>query len=245
MLKILSYNVHQGLSALRKVDVTRDIASLLKTSGADIVCLQEVWQKHGVSEQQLEKMADNNWDFQIYERNAVFPAGSQGNAILSRFPIIRYRNVDISLFPFEQRGFLHAELSVGGTLLHVICVHLGLVRYERHYQLKEMSLYVEKNTKHSEPLIVAGDFNDWRKRDVKPYAQTMELEEAMVASTGSYARTYPAYLPLLSLDRIYFRNLRLELAQPKRPSFLPGLSDHIPLECAFSFPPAARTKSPP
>ncbi len=243
MLKVLSYNVHQGLSALRRVDITQGIASLLKTSGADIVCLQEVWQRHGVSEQQLEQLCDNNWDFQIYERNAVFPEGAQGNAILSRFPIMRYRNVDISLLPFERRGFLHAELKMNNMILHVICVHLGLVRYERHHQLKEMSLYVEKNIKRTAPLIVAGDFNDWRKRDVKPYAQTMRLQEAMVVSTGSYARTYPAYLPLLPLDRIYFRNLRLELAHPKIHNFHLGLSDHIPLECAFSFPPVERRKS--
>lgn len=240
MFKVLSYNIHQGLSAFRKMDATQAIASLLKTSGADIVCLQEVWQKHGVSEMQLEQVADKNWDFKIYERNAVLPDGAQGNAILSRFPILNYRNVDISLFPFEHRGFLHAELDLGGALLHVICVHLGLITLERHFQLKEMSLYVEKNIRQTAPLIIAGDFNDWRKKDVKPYAQTMRLQEAIQNSTGSFARTYPAYFPWLCLDRIYFRNLRLEVAQPKPHTYAQGLSDHIPLECAFSFPPASK-----
>lgn len=83
---------------------------------------------------QYEFLADSLWEGFAYGRNAVYPDGDHGNALLSRFPISRYQNVDISVAGEEKRGMLHCELTVpgyAGTPLHMICVHLGLREQDR------------------------------------------------------------------------------------------------------------------
>ncbi|WP_341472945.1 endonuclease/exonuclease/phosphatase family protein, partial [Pseudomonas viridiflava] len=56
-----------------------------------------------------------------------------------------------------------------------------------------------------EPVIVAGDFNDWRQR-ADALLQGTGLHEAFVERFGAPAKSFPARWPLLRLDRIYVRN---------------------------------------
>ncbi|MFZ2389941.1 MAG: endonuclease/exonuclease/phosphatase family protein, partial [Polaromonas sp.] len=81
----------------------------------------------------------------------------------------------------------------------------------------------------SAPVIVAGDFNDWRRRAHAVLAQGANLHEVFVQAYGKAARTFPARLPVLALDRIYVRNAigHAPLVLPIRP--WSHLSDHAPL----------------
>jgi endonuclease/exonuclease/phosphatase family metal-dependent hydrolase len=78
------------------------------------------------------------------------------------------------------------------------------------------------------PLLVAGDFNDWRRRGHALMAQC-GLTEVFLAAHGRLARTFPARLPLLPVDRIYVRDL--QASTPRVLSARPWshLSDHAPL----------------
>ena len=79
------------------------------------------------------------------------------------------------------------------------------------------------------PLVVAGDFNDWRVRAHSVLRRCAGLHEVFVHAGGQAARTFPARLPLLRLDRIYVRNAAVHrpVALPRRP--WTHLSDHAPL----------------
>ena len=79
------------------------------------------------------------------------------------------------------------------------------------------------------PLIVAGDFNDWRRRAHTLLEREVGLREVFVAAYGESARTFPARFPILSLDRIFVRNasVHLPVALPRKP--WSHLSDHAPL----------------
>ena len=79
------------------------------------------------------------------------------------------------------------------------------------------------------PLIVAGDFNDWRRRADAVLWQGARLREVFVTAYGVPAKTFPARLPLLALDRIYVRNAsaHLPVVLPRKP--WSHLSDHAPL----------------
>ena len=80
-----------------------------------------------------------------------------------------------------------------------------------------------------EPVVVAGDFNDWRRRAHRILARDAGLKEVFVQADGHSARTFPARYPLLQLDRIYVRNARAHspVILPRRP--WSHLSDHAPL----------------
>ena len=79
------------------------------------------------------------------------------------------------------------------------------------------------------PLVVAGDFNDWRQRAHRVLERRAGLCEVFVHAHGRAAKTFPARFPVLQLDRIYVKNVRTHapVALPRRP--WSHLSDHAPL----------------
>jgi endonuclease/exonuclease/phosphatase family metal-dependent hydrolase len=108
------------------------------------------------------------WSDYAYGRNAVYPEGHHGNAVLSRFPIEYYENRDISVGNSEKRGLLYCRIvPPQSAALHVICVHLGLRADQRQAQLTMLAEWVN-TLPAGEPVVVAGDFNDWRQQANQP-----------------------------------------------------------------------------
>jgi len=216
----------------------------LRALNADLVFLQEVAgrndthaRRHGTwpLEPQHEFLADQMWQDHAYGRNAVYDAGEHGNAILSRFPILRWENQDVSTHRFESRGLLHAEIEVPGwpEPLHCVCVHLALTARGRGRQLERLRQRVERMVPPDAPLIVAGDFNDWywRHRATHEFAHPLNMHEVFEAGGGSPARSFPALLPFLRLDRIYVRGFRVCGANVQRARGWRHSSDHRALTC--------------
>jgi endonuclease/exonuclease/phosphatase family metal-dependent hydrolase len=150
---------------------------------------------------------------------------------MSKFPIVEYRNHDVSVAGPEKRGLLHCQLQVPGheQQVHVICVHLGLAESHRQQQLELLAEISHTEVPEGAPLIVAGDFNDWRRRANDMLLNAAGLKEVFVTAYGEPAKTFPAIFPILSLDRIYVRNcsVHLPVVLPRRP--WSHLSDHAPL----------------
>jgi endonuclease/exonuclease/phosphatase family metal-dependent hydrolase len=239
-VKVLTVNTHKGFTFFNRRFILHELRDAVREVGADIVFLQEVLGTHsGHSSRfsnwpemsQYEFLADSIWTDFAYGRNAVYPDGDHGNALLSKFPIIHYENRDASISGPERRGLLHCVLRAPGAAsdIHAICVHLGLQEAHRRKQIDMLCDLIRTEVPHDAPLLVAGDFNDWRLRVGRILAQRAGLQEVFVAANGRAARTFPARWPLLALDRIYVRNVRVH--QPVELSFRPWshLSDHAPL----------------
>ena len=238
--KVLTVNIHKGFTFFNRKFILSELRDAVRSVGADVVFLQEVTGshlKHGkkfdnyTDEPHYEFLADAIWPQFAYGRNAVYTHGHHGNALLSKFPIIRSENRDISISGPERRGMLHCELQVPGRShnIHAICVHLSLMETHRTQQLKMLSDLVCQEIPARAPVVVAGDFNDWRLRAHAQLARGANLREVFVQANGQAARTFPARMPLLQLDRIYVRN-----TASHSPIVLPGkpwshLSDHAPL----------------
>lgn len=239
-LRLLTVNTHKGFTALNRRFILHELRDAVRHVSADIVFLQEVMGAHEVHSSQVadwpdaphyEFLADSMWKDFAYGRNAVYPEGHHGNAVLSKFPIVRYENCDVSVEGPEKRGLLHCVLDVPAfhREVHAICVHLGLRESHRDEQLRLLCQRIDHEVPPDAPLFIAGDFNDWRLRAHARLARCAGLHEVFVESEGQAARTFPARWPLLRLDRIYVRN-----AQVTRPFKLPRrpwthLSDHAPL----------------
>lgn len=144
---VLTVNTHKGFTALNRRFILPELREAVRAVSADVVFLQEV---HGTHEQhpqrydnwptmpQYEFLADSLWPQFAYGRNAVYPAGDHGNALLSKFQIIRHDNLDVSISGHENRGILHCVLRLpgDGPEVHAICVHLGLHEAHRNEQLR-------------------------------------------------------------------------------------------------------------
>ncbi|SQF97750.1 endonuclease/exonuclease/phosphatase [Paucimonas lemoignei] len=236
-LNVLTMNMHMGFGFFNRRFILPELRDAVRNVSADIVFLQEVHGEHQNHAQrvkdwpttsQYEFLADSMWTDFAYGRNAVYPHGHHGNALLSKYPIISHENLDISIHGTEERGLLHCVLQVPHFgQVHAICVHLGLRESHRRQQLKLLAELLER-LPESAPVIVAGDFNDWRKR-ADALLEGTGLHEVFVDRFGAPAKSFPARWPLLCLDRIYVRNATTD--RPKVLSNRPWshLSDHAPL----------------
>ena len=238
--KVLTANIHKGFSPLNRNFMLHDLRDAVRKVSADVVFLQEVQGSHikhatrvanFPQTPQYEFLADSIWSQFAYGRNAIYDHGHHGNALLSKFPITHFENHNISIAGPEKRGMLHCVMQVPGraTTIHAICVHLSLAENHRRKQLALMCQMVRRDIPDDAPLIVAGDFNDWRNHTHPFLERELGLKEVFVSATGHAARTFPARMPMLQLDRIYVRN-----AAVHAPMVLPGrpwshLSDHAPL----------------
>ncbi|WDE08192.1 endonuclease/exonuclease/phosphatase family protein [Thalassomonas viridans] len=236
-IKVLSYNIHKGMNMGNRKWVLDNIRRLIRKTGADIVFLQEVAgdARRKIDVSQFEYLADSVWHHYAYGKNAVYDAGHHGNAILSKFPFISWRNQDISTNRFEHRGLLHGVIAKAEQEYHLLCVHLDLFEAGRRKQLQRICAYVREQVPEHAGLIIAGDMNDWLQKASRLLTGQLGLQEAFKVTRGHYARTFPAILPLLSLDRIYFRNCRLLFCERISLVNEPQLSDHLPLMAGFDY----------
>ncbi len=238
--KVLTVNIHKGFTFFNRKFILPELREAVRRVGADVVFLQEVTGSHLKHAEKFDNypdtphyefLADTIWPDYAYGRNAVYTKGDHGNALLSKFPIVRFENHDISISGPERRGLLHCELHIPGYRVnaHAICVHLGLIEAHRIQQMEMLCDLVHRSIPAHAPVVVAGDFNDWRLRAHALLEHGAGLHEVFVQATGQAARTFPARQPLLRLDRIYVRNAigHSPIVLPSRP--WSHLSDHAPL----------------
>jgi endonuclease/exonuclease/phosphatase family metal-dependent hydrolase len=236
-LKVLTLNMHKGFGVFNRRFILPELREAVRQLSSDLVFLQEVHGTHSLHARhyptwppvsQYEFMADQIWPDYAYGRNATYSFGDHGNALLSKYPIVHYENLDISIGSLEQRGLLHSIIEIPGKgRLHAICVHLGLRECHRRLQLKQICERVNQLAAN-EPVVVAGDFNDWGKKADSILTQC-NLQEVFKTEHQQYAKSFPAKWPFLCLDRIYIRNLSAK--NPLTIKALPwkNLSDHLPL----------------
>jgi endonuclease/exonuclease/phosphatase family metal-dependent hydrolase len=245
-LRLLTVNIHRGYTAFNLRFVLHELRDAVRALDTDLVFLQEVdggsSRAHAVAVgAQYEFLADAIWPEHAYGRNAVADGKDHGNALLSRLPVLRSQNHDMSLPGAEPRGLLHCVLALPGAAsdpapeLHVMCVHLGLTEAHRCHQLARLCETVQREVPPDASLVVAGDFNDWRQRADAALAGC-GLHEVFRRALGQHARSFPAHWPLLRLDRIYVRGVvaARPLMMPRRP--WSRLSDHAPLAAEIDLP---------
>jgi endonuclease/exonuclease/phosphatase family metal-dependent hydrolase len=241
---IATYNIHKGFSQLNRRMVIHELRERLAVLDADILFLQEsvgVHERHAArhydwpAKPQHEYIADTVWHEVAYGRTASYRHGHHGNALLSRFAIVGHENLDISAHAFESRGLLHCtiRLSARGPLLHCLNVHLGLFERGRQWQIRALCERIRATVPKDAPLVIAGDFNDWRHKASRALVEELGVQEVFEAVRGRPARTFPSVLPVFRLDRIYARGLTIVDAHVHYAYRKGRMSDHAALAAKF------------
>ncbi len=234
-LRIVTYNVHKCIGGLdRRYDPAR-VVETLSHHQPDVVLLQEVdaFAARSNHDRQVDVLGDKlGFRHRIYFGNVkVRGGGEYGNAILSRFPILDARNIDLTIPPKKRRGAVHAKLRVrlpSGHLrtVHIYALHLGLSGIERKIQLRRfLASHPFATLDARAPIVLGGDFNDvWGTLGRKL------LAPAGFRGATSTAATFPAYAPVRALDAIYVRGgLHLLHTERSRLGLARHASDHLPL----------------
>jgi endonuclease/exonuclease/phosphatase family metal-dependent hydrolase len=243
-LKVLTYNIHKGFSAGNRRFVLHQIRTALQNVDPDVLCLQEMQGEHQKHALRIgnwpdcthsEFLAKDAWPHYAYAQNATYNAGHHGNAIFSKITLKSWENINVSPYRQASRSLLHGIISFPGCnfALHIICVHFGLFGGERQAQIAKLCSRIDSHVPHDAPLIVAGDFNDWGGLAERYFFQHLQLQEAYYYLHGHRAKTFPAWLPVLPMDRIYFRGLQPVSCERLIHAPWPNLSDHAPVMATF------------
>ena len=243
-LRVLSYNIHRAIGVDRRFLPER-VASIIGYYNPDVAMLQEVDEGAPRSrELDLARELARALDFQHFAigHNVRLRKGRYGNATLSRWPILRERNIDLTIGFMRRRGCQHTRIAVrtpaGGTRrLEVFNLHLGLSARERE---RQMALLVRSREfaalPYGVPTVIAGDFNDWRSLLRPLFVDMLGFRSA---TGGNDAReraisTFPSFFPQGALDRVYYRGpLRLVSARRCRLALSRVASDHLPVIVDF------------
>lgn len=238
--KVATYNIHkgvQGLGPARRLEI-HNLGHAVEQFDADVICLQEV---RAFNHQQARRF--RNWPDQgqadflapegytsVYCTNAITKHGEHGNALLSRWPVLRHCHEDISDHRLEQRGLLHVTLQMQARDVHIVVTHLGLLHGSRIRQTQQLHDFIARDVPSDAPLIVAGDFNDWGNS-----VSRMMAEVGLRTDEDKVHATYPSRLPLVQLDHIYARGLHRVCTHTPRGPIWGRMSDHLPLLVEFAW----------
>lgn len=241
-LRVLTYNIHRAIGVDRRFRPER-IVEIISHHHPDLALLQEV--DEGVPRSRelhlAKELADAlGFPHLAFGANVSLKKGRYGNATLSRFPIVRERNIDLTVGTRKRRGCQHTTLKIPGQrerILEVFNAHLGLSAKERDRQARMLLQTPEFKNVHGRTLcLLGGDLNDWRAR-MDPFLQEVLGFTSGTERTRGISKsipTYPSFAPQGGLDRLYFRGpLRLRSARACRLKLSRVASDHLPVIADF------------
>lgn len=159
-LRMLSWNIWWRYGPWR--ERAPAIAATLAEIDADVITLQEVWSDGSTNF--ASKLAADLGYHHIYapaeDKGGVF----QGNAILSRWPIVRHE----ILYLYSQKGAEENRVAIFALidgprgLLSVFCTHLNWKQHHSHIrqrQVADLARFVALNHTGDFPPVVGCDFN--------------------------------------------------------------------------------------
>ena len=221
MIRVGTYNVHGFVGRDGRRDVAR-VAEVIADLECQVVGMQEVDCRGAATT--LAELEQETQLTALSGATIVGSDGDYGNALLTSGEVLEIIRHDISVPGREPRGAIEARLAIAdGTELVVVVTHLGLWPSERRRQVGRL-LDMCRRRRSEVPVVVAGDFNEWR-----PLAKPLRLLARELGRTRA-VRTFPAWRPLLALDRIWTGSLRIEQGPRAVKSPLAKVaSDHLPL----------------
>lgn len=224
-LRVSSYNIHScfGRDGIYRPD---RVAAVVGELGADIIGLQEVDSalRGGDGLNQLDFIASQTGMAVVIGPTISRNSGDYGNALLTRFGIGATRRIDLSLPGREPRGALDVDLDCGnGSTVRVVVTHLGLKGVERRHQISRLIDVLTRD--EARPTLVLGDMNEWF-----PVARSLRSFLAMFGKHPP-VRTFPSWLPVFALDRIFVSPKEALIAAKVHATNLAKVaSDHLPIK---------------
>lgn len=238
-LRVATYNIHRCRGMDNRLRPDRVVA-VLKEINADIIALQEVVNaasgpREAHQGRYIGEELGYHWEL---GENRKLEGAAYGNVALSRFPLRVVDNHDLSVGRRERRGALHTDVRLTeADILHMFNVHLGTAFLERRHQGRRLSdkSGILHNQELTGPKIVLGDFNEWTaglaSRLLGSHMKSVDIKKYLGRS-----KTYPAFLPFMHLDHIYYDGpLELQGLTLHRSRTALMASDHLPLVADFQY----------
>jgi endonuclease/exonuclease/phosphatase family metal-dependent hydrolase len=230
-MRLLSYNIHKGVGGSDRRYRLNRVLDVIRAEEPDVVCLQEVDfnVKRSNFDNQPDLLANGlRMNSVLYQLNVPHREGGYGNLILSRWPIRQQHHLCLRLRKRKPRGAQLVVIDTPQGALRLVNWHLGLAERERRWQTARLLGHALFTELSALPTLIAGDYNDWRNTLGKHRFAAHRFEQ--VTDPITKFRSFPAFLPLASLDKVYRRGpVRVDHAGLVRSRLARKASDHLPL----------------
>ena len=234
-----SYNIHKCVGTDRRFDPGR-VAAVIGEIGADVIALQEADRRFGdrAGLLDLDALHGATGLVPVPVANGHLGHGWHGNLLLVREGKV-HKVRQVSLPGLEPRGALLADLELDAGGVRVVGVHLGLLRHSRLLQVE--SLIVHAAGADGLPTVLMGDMNEWRRERRSALSGLATGYGPVAAGVPSF----PAYFPVLALDRIIARpNAILGAVEAHNTPLARRASDHLPIKARVRLGAADQPRNP-
>ncbi len=228
-ITVATYNIHRwtGLNGRSRPDPAR-AGFVISELQADVIALQEVLRPIK-GDDPLEILADALGLHMAFAATRVHKRGELGNAILSRWPMAGVSMLDLSYSRLERRVAVSAQFLIGDKGLDVVATHLALGDRTRHRQVRSL---LDHPRLQGTPTLLLGDMNAWRQCKA-----TRALDEELNQHNNlDWPSSFPASRPVLSLDRVYARGLKIVSVRAHETAAARRASDHLPIVAEVELP---------
>lgn len=230
-LRIASYNIHRCIGSDGRQDPERT-ATVIRELNCDLIGLQEVDNDRTAPSETLrvDSIAAAAGMKAVAGLRVIRRVGHYGNALLTRLPVLAVQRHDLSYLRREPRGLLDVEVQVGEGSLRVMVTHLGLLPWERRYQVKKI-LQIVAAAPPGQTIVLLGDINEWW-----PRGRPLRWLHAFFGCPP-HVRSFPARRPVLALDRVWVKPSPALLGiETHRSRIARFASDHLPVKATVRVP---------
>ena len=238
-MRLLSYNIHKGIGGRDRLYRFERIVRVIQEEAPDLICLQEVDTnvRRTRHDDQPGRFAEA---FQAiattYQLNVHLGHGGYGNQVLSRWPFRCTHQVSLRLRRHKPRGAQIVVVETPEGPLHLVHWHLGLAERERHWQVRHLLEHPSYKESAHLPTLIVGDFNDWR--NTLGHGPFSRHSLAQVTVPLNRFRSFPAYYPVISLDKAFVGGaIEVRHARVVHSLLARRASDHLPLVVDFHLGP--------
>jgi len=239
-LRVMTYNIQAGAGNLD------GIADVIRSSGAEIVALQEVdvhWHARSGFADQAAVLADRLGMqvrfapiYQLPGASASSPSREYGVALLSRHPIVAFTNHQITRLstqadataPTPMPGLLEAVVAVGSTRVRVFNTHFDY-RADPSVRRRQVAETLSLIGSSAIPTLMFGDFN--AGSDAPELAPLLARLHDTWTAAADAGYTYPSGTPAKRIDYIlasaHFRSAASRVLDRRESDHRPVVADLV------------------
>ncbi|HEY9375939.1 MAG TPA: endonuclease/exonuclease/phosphatase family protein [Jiangellaceae bacterium] len=207
-MRAATFNIHHGVGMDGRLDLER-VAQTIESLDADVIGLQEVDRRFGERSQFLDqpRVLSRRLGMRLAYGPALDleplhagePRRRYGNAVLSRYPIVRRRNMTLPrTAAVEQRALLRARIDLGDRVVDAYTTHLEA--HDKGQRALQAAAVATTLASSDRPCLLLADLNA-RPDGVEMAAIAAVLDDAWTVGTG-HGRTHPATAPTRRIDAV-------------------------------------------
>ena len=234
-MRVLSYNIHKGIGGRDRRYRLERILDVIEHENPDFICLQEVDRNVNRSKfhDQPQLLIDRfRPAAHLYQLNFKVRQGGYGNMLLSRWPFASHHQLQLLRKHRKARGAQIAVIDTPEGPFQLVNWHLALDERTRVWQTSHVLEHHLFRESSEVPGMIIGDSNDWRNRlERGPFS---EHGFTQITKPPSRFRSFPAWLPMGSLDKAFTRGpVVIREARVVKTPLSKQASDHLPLVIDF------------